>query len=387
MIKSIRQAKNLRDKKVFLRVDFNIPFEKNKIKEDYKIIQALPTIRFLLRYGCRLIIATHLTETADKKNKISTKFIAQRLGQLLDKKVYFINNCCGRLVAKAAVKLEIGEILFLENLRCNEGEEKNDKKFAKQLAELADIYVNDAFAVCHRKHASVCAIKKYLPAYAGLLLEEEIKNLNKIIKPKKPLISIIGGVKMKSKTVLIKKLLEKSQYLLIGGALANNFIVANGFEVGRSFVDDDSIKLAQKLKNNSKIILPIDAIVGDKKTSSKIKVKNINQVDKKDMILDIGPKTIKLYSNFIKHASTIIWNGPMGYFENEHFKYGTLAIGRLVASRSSGLAFGVVGGGETVEALKITKMDHYVDWVSTGGGAMLTYLSGEKMPGLIGIVE
>ncbi|MDO9399614.1 MAG: phosphoglycerate kinase [bacterium] len=375
LIKSVRQAKNLNNKTVFLRVDFNVPMENDLIKEDYKIIQGLPTIRFLLRYSCRLIIATHLA-------KASTKPIAQRLGQLLDKKVDFINNCCGESVVKAANKLKTGEILFLENLRINGGEEKNDKKFAKQLASLADLYVNDAFAVCHRNHASVSAIKKYLPAYVGLLLEKEIINLDKIKEPKKPLISIIGGVKMKTKSALIKKLLKKSYRMLIGGALANNFIASHGFEVGCSIIDQESIKIVAKLKDNAKIILPIDAVVSNKKDGGDVVVKSINQIGKKDIILDIGPKTIKLYASFIKQANTIVWNGPMGYFENEHFKHGTLAVARLVASRSDGKAFGVVGGGETVEALKITKMADYVDWVSTGGGAMLAYLSGEKMPGL-----
>ncbi|MEK7557990.1 MAG: phosphoglycerate kinase [Patescibacteria group bacterium] len=387
IIKSIRQAKNLDKKIVFLRVDFNVPIENGVIKEDYKIIQALPTIRFLLRYGCHLIIATHLTGASTSKIKISTKPIAQRLSQLLNKKVNFINNCCGELVIKAVNKLKIGEILFLENLRSNKGEEENDKKFAKQLANLANLYINDAFAVCHRNHASVSAIKKYLPAYVGLLLEKEIINLNKINKPKKPLISIIGGVKMKTKTILIKKLLRKSHRMLIGGALANNFIASYGFEVGRSIIDQDSIKIVTKLKNNAKIILPIDAIVSNRKDKSNAIAKSINKIEKKDMILDIGPKTIKLYASFIKQANTIIWNGPMGYFENEHFKYGTLAVARLIASRSTGKAFGVVGGGETVEALKITKMSEHIDWVSTGGGAMLAYLSGEKMPGLEGIVK
>ncbi len=386
-IKSIRQAKNLNNKTAFLRVDFNVPLENGLIKEDYKIVASLLTIRFLLRYNCRLIIATHLTQSLNNKKKASAKFIASRLSQLLGKEVKFVPDCVGKLVIDAVAKLKAGEILFLENLRFNKGEEKNDKKFAKQLADLADLYVNDAFAVCHRNHASVSAIKKYLPAYAGLLLEKEIINLNKINKPKQPLVFIVGGIKIETKIKLIKKLLKKSYRLLVGGAIANNFIVANGFSAGRSVVDQDSIKFATKLKNSDKIILPIDAIVSNKKDGGKVVAKNIGEIDKKDIILDIGPKTIKLYAGFIKQANTIIWNGPMGCFENEHFKHGTLAIARIVASRSTGKAFGVVGGGETVEALKMTKMAEYVDWVSTCGGAMLAYLSGEKLPGLKNIAS
>ncbi|MBU0636695.1 MAG: phosphoglycerate kinase [Patescibacteria group bacterium] len=397
-IRSIRQIKNLSNKTVFLRVDFNVPLEDGLIKDDYKIIATLPTIKFLLQHKCSLIIATHLTQPLDNKFTLSTTLvmgdekkasvrpIAERLSKLLDKKVNFINDCCGKLVIEAVAKLKPGEILFLENLRFQNKEQENNEKFAKQLADLADIYVNDAFAVCHRYHASVSAIKKYLPAYAGLLLEKEITNLNKIIKPTKPLISIIGGVKIKTKIVLIKKLLKKSYYLLIGGALANNFIAAHGFEVGCSITDQASIKIATELKNNKKIIIPTDVIVSNKKNNGKVVVKNIDQINKKDIILDIGPKTIKLYANFIKLAKTLIWNGPMGYFENEHFKQGTLAIAKLVASQSTGKTFGVVGGGETLEALKMTKMINNVDWVSTGGGAMLTYLSGVKMPGLKGII-
>lgn len=276
---------------------------------------------------------------------------------------------------------------MLENLRFSHDEENNDLGFAKKLAGLADIYVNDAFAASHRAHASVSAIKNYLPSCAGLLLENEIVNLNKILRPKSPLIAIIGGAKMETKTPLIKKLLKKSSRILIGGALANNFLAAHKIEIGKSLRDKKSIALAKQFLNK-KIILPADVITGTKKDGrGEAKVKNVYQVKKNEIILDIGPETIKLYSRFIKKAKTIIWNGPMGMYESEHFKYGTLSIARAVASRSSGAAFGAVGGGETIEALKMTKMLGYVDWVSTGGGAMLVYLSGGKMPGLKGIVK
>jgi phosphoglycerate kinase len=390
-IKSIRQIKNLVGKKVLLRTDFNVPIEKSKIKDDYKIITSLPTIRYLLRHKCKIIIISHLGEpNKNKKQKIknkkySIKPLVLRLSQLLGKKIKFVDDCFGEKVALAVNKLKFGEILLLENLRFYPEEENNDKKFAKKLAKLADIYINDAFAVCHRNHASVSAIKKYLPSFAGLLIASEVYNLNKILKPVQPLISIIGGVKIESKAALINKLIKKSYRVLIGGALANNFIAAHDFNIGKSLANETSIKLAGKLKNE-KIILPIDVVIAKKFTSKEAIVKNVNQVTKSDIILDIGPRTIKLYAKYIKIASTLIWNGPMGYFENEHFKHGTLAIARLIASRSTGSAFGVVGGGETVEALKMTKMIDYIDWVSTGGGAMLTYLAGEKMPGLKGIV-
>ncbi|MFA5359628.1 MAG: phosphoglycerate kinase [Patescibacteria group bacterium] len=381
-IKSIRNIKKLAGKIVLLRADLNVPIKNGRIKSDYKIVATLPTIRYLLRHNSKIVVTTHV----DKDNKAEP--IAKRLAQLLDKRILFVNDCVGDKVALAVKKMENKDIIFLENLRFNPGEEKNDKKFAKALAGYADIYVNDSFGVNHRNHASLAAIKKYLPVFAGLLLEKEILNLNKILEPKQPLISIIGGAKIETKISLIKKLAKKSYRVLIGGALANNFISAHGFKIGKSMADKSSIKIASELaKKYKNIVLPVDVITAKKINSKNIEVKPVNQVKKDDIILDIGPRTIKLFVNFIRHANTIIWNGPMGYFENEHFKHGTLSIARFVAARSTGQAFGAVGGGETIEALKMTKMEDYIDWVSTGGGAMLTYLGGEPMPGLKGIVK
>jgi len=381
-IKSIRNVKNLAGKIVLMRADLNVPIKNGLIRSDYKIVAILPTIRYLLRHNTKVVIATHL-------NKDNTaEPVAKRLGELLDKKILFINECVGEKVELAVKNIVSKDIIFLENLRFNPGEEKNDKKFARLLAGLADIYVNDAFAVSHRNHTSVSAIKKYLPSYAGLLLEKEILNLHKILEPRKPLISIIGGAKIKTKISLIKKLAKMSFRVLIGGALANNFIAAHGFKIGKSLSDKASIKIAAELAGKCKnIVLPVDVVVAKKINSNNIEVKPVNQVDKDDVILDIGPRTIKLFVGFIKQANTIVWNGPLGYFENEHFKHGTMSIARVMAVRSTGQAFGVAGGGETIEALKMTKMEHFLDWVSTGGGAMLTYLGGEKMPGLKGIVK
>lgn len=389
-IKSIRQVKNLQGKKIFLRADFNVPMKDGKIKDDYRIIAGLPTIRFLLRYKCKVIIAAHLGRPLrDKKNKkyYSTKPIAIRLGGLLGKKVKFIDDCVGVKVEKEIGKMKDGDILVLENLRLYKEEEKNDKKFAKKLASLADIYVNDAFAVSHRENASVGAIKKYLPAYAGLALEGEIENLSKALKPKKPLAVAVGGAKIETKISLLKKMKKKAEWILVGGAMANNFLLARGNEVGRSLVDKDYLKIAKKLYSK-KIILPIDVVVSDQADEKgKVSVKSFDEVGKKDFIFDIGPKTINLYAKIIKKSETIVWNGPMGKFEFEHFRHGTMAIGRVIAAKSGGKAFGIAGGGETIEALKMSGMVDCVDWVSTGGGAMLAFLGGEKMPGLKGIVR
>jgi len=400
-IKSIRQVKNLAGKRVLLRADFNAPIEGGRIRDDYKIVAGLLTIRFLLRYKSKVIIITHLgrplknhkLNAKDKKN-YSVKPIAAHLSRLLDRKVKFIDDSIGLKANSSVAKMKNGEVLLLENLRFYKGEETNNKKFAKELASLADIYVNNAFGVSHRAHASLSAVKKYLPSYAGLLPEDEINNLNKILKPKRPLVVIIGGAKTASKIKLIKKLYKKAHRILIGGVLANNFFAAHKLEVGKSVTDRETIKFARsfKRKNNNRrgasIILPIDVLVSKRKDGAgRPVIKNVYSVDKNETILDIGPQTMRLYASFIKEANTIIWNGPMGMFEAEHFKQGTLSMARVVASRSTGFAFGVVGGGETVEALRITKMLDHIDWVSTGGGAMLAYLGGGKMPGLDKIIK
>jgi 3-phosphoglycerate kinase len=383
-IKSMRNIKNLAGKKVLLRADLNVPIKAGRIKDDYKIVAALPTVRYLFRHNCRVIMATHLGKGGKTD---STKPLADRLSRLLGKKIRLVKNYLNKTGVAEIKKMGEKEAVILENLRRQAGEEKNDKKFAKSLASLADIYVNDAFAVSHREHASVSAIKKYLPAYAGLLLEKEVLNLSKVLSPTKPLVAIIGGAKIKTKINLINNLAKRSERILIGGALANNFIAAHGFKIGKSLADKSSIRLAAALaKKYKNIILPVDVLAAKKITSAAYEVKPVNQVKADEIILDIGPRTVKLFVSFINQANTIIWNGPLGYFENKHFKHGTLCIARVVAARSTGKAFGVAGGGETIEALRLTKMENYLDWVSTGGGAMLAFLAGERMPGLEGIV-
>lgn len=386
-IKTIKNAKNLYGKKVLLRTDLNVPIKKGKIQDDYKIEQQLSTIKFLLEKNCRVILITHLGRPTPGKfdEKYSVKPIAKALSKLLGRNIIVVKEINEFVAGRKISKAKYGDIIMLENIRFEMGEEKNSRTLAKNLAKLGDIYVNDAFAVSHRAHASVSAIKDYLPAYIGLLLEKEVVNLNKALHPQKPLVTVIGGSKISTKIGLVKNLEKKSNYLLVGGALANNFLLACGYEVGKSMIDKESIAFAKKFKS-AKIILPVDVVVSNRAKDGGVKVKNIKNVNKNDCILDIGPETIRLYSHFIKKAATIIWNGPMGKFEEEKFKFGTMSIARVVAARSKGKAFGVVGGGETVEALQKTNMFEYVDWVSTGGGAMLSYLGKEPMPGLEGIV-
>jgi phosphoglycerate kinase len=386
-IKSIKNAKNLYGKKVLLRTDLNVPQKKGKVQDTYKIEQQLETIKFLVAKHCRVILVTHLGRPKPGKfeEKYSVKPIAKVLGKMLQRQVIVIKEIHEFEAARIISRAKFGDLIMLENIRFEVGEEENSAKLAKSLAKLADIYVNDAFAVSHRAHASVSAIKNYLPSYAGLLLEKEIINLNKALHPQTPLITIVGGAKISDKISLVKTLEKKSAHILVGGALANNFISARGYEVGKSMVDKESIGFARKFKSK-KLMLPIDVVVSDRLSGGDARVKKLKAVGKKDYILDIGPESIRLFSHYIKHAATIIWNGPMGKFEEEKFKYGTMCIARVVASHSRGRAFGVVGGGETVEALEKTKMFEYVDWVSTGGGAMLSYLGKEPMPGLKGII-
>jgi phosphoglycerate kinase len=387
-IKSLQQKKDWQGKKVLLRVNFDIPQKNGKISGDYRLLAALPTIKFLVEKKARLIIISHWGRPKGVDKSLSTRALAAYLQKLLKQKVKHIPDIIGDKAQKATKALCDGEIIFLENVRFEEAEKKNDKKFAKKLASLADVYVNEAFSVCHRQQASVSAITEYLPAFAGLQLEDEVKHLQKILKPIKPLVVVMGGSKIETKIPLIKQLYKPASHILLGGGLASTFLKKIGVEIGRSLYDAKNNKHLNQFfvgkKIVSKIILPIDVIV--KTVKGRSQHRYLENVKKSDYILDIGPETIFLFSTYIKKAQTIVWNGPLGKFEEAPFKHGTLAIASIIASRSTGKAFGLVGGGETVAALKMTKMDSYVDWVSTAGGAMLSYLGGEKMPGLKNII-
>lgn len=383
-VKTIKDKKNLSGKKVLLRVDLNVPIKDGKIEDDYKIMKQLPTIQYLLEKNAKIILLTHLgrPKPGENNNHLSVKPISKKLSRVLRKSIKFVPDCVGFEAGTAVTNMQNGDILMLENIRFEEGEKKNDKTLAKNLAKLADVYVNNAFAVSHRSQASVDAIKSYIPSYAGLLLGDEVKHLRKaLVKPEKPLIVIIGGSKIATKINLINQFNRSAHKILIGGALANNFFVSHNLEVGKSLIDKETIEFAKSF-NNKKLLLPIDVVVNNRVDGDRLRVRKVTEVKKSDCIYDIGPDTIKLYSGFIKSAKTLIWNGPLGMFEEKRYSNGTLAIARLMATVSKGTAYGVAGGGETVEALKMTKMMNHVDWVSTGGGAMLSYLGGEKMPGL-----
>jgi phosphoglycerate kinase len=390
-IKSFNQAK-LAHKIVLVRVDFNVPVRAGKIKDDFKIVANLEFLKYLIKTQAKIVLVTHLGEpklnakgNVIGKDAFSTAPLARHLSKLIGKKVLWFKEPIGSNKLKGKIDdLKSGQIAVLENIRFYSGEIANESSFAKQLAKIADVYINNAFAVSHRAHASVSAVKKFLPSFAGPLLAEEVNNLNKVLKPVKPMVAVLGGAKIETKINLIKNLSKRANFILVGGALMNNFLVASGHKVGKSLVSKEGVKIAKKLKSK-KIIIPDDVVV--KLKNGKIAWRHVKDIKKDETIVDIGPESMKLFGAYIKRAKTLMWNGPMGIFEEEASRWGTLFVARAVASKSSGKAFGVVGGGETIEALKLTQMEKDIDWISTGGGASLTYLAGETMPGLVGLVK
>jgi len=407
-IKSIRKIKNLYGKRVLLRVDFNVSINNGVIKDDYKIEANLLTIKFLRQQGCKIVIISHLDD------KQSLKPVAIHLNNLLKKHfnpqdknqafVKFINKFTGFDTAEKIGNMREGDIAMLENLFFNENEEKNDNSFAKDLAQLADIYVNNAFCLCNKKYASIAAIQKHLPSFGGLLLEREIYSLSRILNPERPFAIIMGGTQAETKLPLIFKFYENADNILLGGAVANTFLKMLDFKIGKSLIGKNKVNNIQMVKkkvsnpHKRKIISPLDVVIScddDKENSLpksnntiqrqqeyKVMLKNIKKVKANDNILDIGPETIALYSGIIKQAKTLFWSGPLGKFEDSRFKHGTMAIARLIASRSTGPAFGVAGGDHTIQALEQTGIRDYMDWIYTCNDATLDFLNKKEMPGL-----
>lgn len=390
-LKSIKQLGSLKNKTVLLRVDYNVGIKGGKVLEVERIERSFPTINYLLKKGAKVIIMSHLGRPEGKRTpEFSMRPILKYLNKLSQKQVYFVDDCIGKKAQIAAAKLQAGQILLLENLRFYPGEEANDAKFARDLASLADIYVNDAFAVCHRAHASVAAITKYLPVYAGINLVDEVENLGKLLQGfKKPSAAIIGGVKISTKIKVIENLLKRYDHVLLGGALVHNFFQAQKINIGKSIYEKEYLKLAASLlkKSKNKLVLPLDVrIAYDLKPNSKtenVAVKDLNKLKKKNFqIVDIGPKTENYFDYFIKKSKTVVWNGPLGIFELEPFSHGTYSICRSVAVHAKGPAFGVVGGGETIAVLEKLRIKTWPDFVSTAGGAMLEFLEGKVLPGI-----
>ncbi|NLW92135.1 MAG: phosphoglycerate kinase [Syntrophomonadaceae bacterium] len=387
-MRGLRDAK-LEGQRVLMRVDFNLPMDKlGEIIDDSKMKAALPSIKYVLSQGGRLILMTHLGRPkGGPEPKYSLKKVAERLGLLLEQPVLMMDDCIGPEVEGASRSLANGSLMMLENLRFHKGEEDNDPAFAKQLAALGDIYVNDAFGTAHRAHASTAGVADYLPSYAGFLMENEVQMLNSVLdSPECPRMGILGGAKVADKLGLIDNLLGKLDIILIGGGMANTFLKAQGKKIGRSLCEDDLLDEARRLLEKAKekkvsLLLPVDAVVADEiSPAAKAIVVSVDEVPENMMILDIGPRTIEIYSQEIMRAHTVIWNGPMGVYEYEPFASGTREVTRAVADSS---AVSVIGGGDSAVAVHDMGLEHEITHISTGGGATLEYLEGIRLPGVV----
>ncbi len=388
MKKSIRSVE-VTGKMVLVRVDFNVPLDPktNDIMDDSRIIAALPTIWYLVEHKAKIILCSHLGRPDGKVvESLRLTPIAERLSQLANLPIYTVSDCIGPKVKKAVAKLKNGDILLLENLRFHPEEEANDPNFAKSLADLAEIYVDDAFGTAHRAHASTYGVAKYLPAYAGLLLEKELKALgNLLTDAQHPFAALLGGAKVSDKIKLINNMIGKVEILLIGGGMASTFLKAQGYKVGLSSVEEDKKDLANQLvatakASNVSLLLPLDVIVADAiSDQSKYSIAPISMIPDNKYIVDIGPQTIELFTENLKKCQTVFWNGPMGVYEISQFSRGTRAMAELLANLN---ATTVVGGGSTAEIVTEMHLGFKMTHVSTGGGASMSFLEGAKLPGV-----
>lgn len=388
--KSLAELKNIFGKKVLLRLDCNVPLRGKKIVDDFKILQSLPTLKFLISAGAKVIVVSHLGRPKSVDSKLSLRPIKNHLEKLLRRQISFfpLKNI---EQPEFFDKIKPGAVAMLENIRFLPGEENNDPRIAKQLASIADVFVLDGFAVAHRDSASVSGVAKYLPSYAGLLLAKEVSALSGVMSsPKRPLVLILGGAKSETKIPVLQHFLSKADFILLGGTIAAEYIASKS--KGMPFAPSLFKTILKKISGSrhATVILPVDVVVGDAagKNTELMAVEQYLQQPKSrraKAIFDVGPATTQLYSAYIKKAATIVWNGAMGKFEVPDYSHATLAIAHLVAARSSSRAYGIVGGGETVEIIRSLGLLEDIDLVSTGGGAMLEFLSGKNLPGVMAV--
>lgn len=374
-------------KRVLLRVDFNVPLEDSRIRDDTRIRQALPTIRMLTDRKARVIVLTHLGRPDGRVDEAArTTPLAECLRQLLGRPVAHLDDCVGPRVQAAVARMRDGEVIMLENVRFHAGETRNDPEFARQLAALADLYVDDAFGTAHRAHASTVGVTRYLPAVAGLLMEREIETLGKILSdPPRPLVAIIGGSKISTKLGVLRNLLERVEHLCIGGAMACTFWKAQGLEIGRSQVEDDQLEAARSLLASARsrgrpLTLPLDAVVAaDAKPGVTMRTVSADAIPSDQRVLDAGPMTVERFLTVSENAAAVVWNGPLGVYEVPPFDQGTVALARGLAGST---AQTIIGGGDLVGALQQWGLAEQMSFVSTGGGATLEFLEGKTLPGV-----
>ena len=382
----------LAGRRVFVRADLNAPLEGGAVSDDTRLRAVLPTLRFAFDQGAAVVLASHLGRPKGGPDpKLSLKPVAERMGALLERPVPLAPDCVGEATRAQAQGLKAGEVLLLENLRFHPEEEKNDDGFARQLAELADCYVDDAFAAAHRAHASIEAITRHLqPAAAGLLMQQELSALGRILDaPARPLVAVLGGAKVSDKVALVEHLIGKVDALVIGGGMAFTFLRALGHAVGRSLVEPDRIETARAAleaarRRGVQLTLPVDVIVADGVDSATGRAVGIREIPETQMGLDIGPRTVERFTALLATAKTIVWNGPMGVFEKPPFAAGTVAVARAVAGAP---AFSVIGGGDTIAAVNAAGVSDKIGYISTAGGAFLEFLEGRTLPGVAALTE
>jgi phosphoglycerate kinase len=388
--KSVRDI-DVKGKRVFCRVDFNVPMSNNEVSDDTRIRAALPTIQFLMEQGAKVILASHLGRPKGQVNEdMRLNAVAVRLGELLGKSVVKTDEAYGEAVENAIAALNEGDVLLLENVRFYAGEEKNDPELAKAFANLADIYVNDAFGAAHRAHASTAGIAAHIPAVSGLLMEKELDVLGKaLLDPDRPFTAIIGGAKVKDKIGVIDNLLEKVDNLIIGGGLAYTFAKAMGHEIGNSLLEEDKIDLAKSFIEKAKekgvnFYMPEDVVIAKEfSNETTTKTVDVDQIPSDWMGLDIGPKTVDTYRKVILESKLVIWNGPMGVFEMSSFENGTKSVAVALADAQN--TYTVIGGGDSAAAVEKFGFAENMDHISTGGGASLEFMEGKQLPGVLAL--